>query len=254
MKQGFTLSELLIVVAIISILVSVSVPTFNDQIEKSREATDAANIRSAYATLMTEINSGSTSGQINVDLKQKKNNWQNIANKEGLLNLGKVTGEPKAGNKVIVKYANNEVEIYFGVPVPGDQATLDAQNFPTSSYEYKILMSLADAERQALEMYKNDPEGQQRKLVAFIVYMNTDGTYRIETDYDDETSSVYSPTKIMTPPYNKYAIAVRGDQVGSSLVYDKDTNKLTSQRYHLRTYHYQGTSYGELFTGIDWNY
>ena len=48
-KKGFTLAELLVVVAIIGILVSVSIPIFTAQLEKSREATDLANLRSAYA-------------------------------------------------------------------------------------------------------------------------------------------------------------------------------------------------------------
>ena len=49
MKKGFTLAELLIVVAIIAVLVAVAIPVFTAQLEKSREATDIANMRSAYA-------------------------------------------------------------------------------------------------------------------------------------------------------------------------------------------------------------
>ena len=50
-RNGFTLAELLIVVAIIGVLVAISIPIFNHQLEKAREATDLANIRSAYAVL-----------------------------------------------------------------------------------------------------------------------------------------------------------------------------------------------------------
>lgn len=46
-KKGFTLAELLIVVAIIAVLVAISIPIFNQQLEKSREATDLANMRAA---------------------------------------------------------------------------------------------------------------------------------------------------------------------------------------------------------------
>ncbi len=46
---GFTLVEMLIVVAIIAILVAVSIPMIGTALEKTREATDAANLRAAKA-------------------------------------------------------------------------------------------------------------------------------------------------------------------------------------------------------------
>ena len=48
-KKGFTLMEMLIVVAIIAILIAIAIPTFASQLEKANQATDAANIRAAYA-------------------------------------------------------------------------------------------------------------------------------------------------------------------------------------------------------------
>ena len=46
-KKGFTLAELLVVVAIIGVLVAISIPIFTQQLEKARIATDQANVRSA---------------------------------------------------------------------------------------------------------------------------------------------------------------------------------------------------------------
>jgi type IV pilus assembly protein PilA len=50
-NKGFTLMEMLIVVAIIAVLVAIAIPVFTGQLEKAREATDAANIRSAYGVI-----------------------------------------------------------------------------------------------------------------------------------------------------------------------------------------------------------
>lgn len=50
-NKGFTLAELLIVVAIIAVLVAISIPIFTNQLHKSRVATDWANVRSHYAEI-----------------------------------------------------------------------------------------------------------------------------------------------------------------------------------------------------------
>ena len=52
-KKGFTLAELLIVVAIISVLVAVSVPIFTSQRRKAVDAVNKANIRAAKAMALT---------------------------------------------------------------------------------------------------------------------------------------------------------------------------------------------------------
>ena len=54
-EEGFTLAELLIVVAIIAVLVAISIPIFTSQLERSREATDLSNIRAAYAEASAEL-------------------------------------------------------------------------------------------------------------------------------------------------------------------------------------------------------
>lgn len=54
-KKGFTLAELLVVVAILAILVAVSIPIFTSQLNKARESTDAANERAAKAAVTSEF-------------------------------------------------------------------------------------------------------------------------------------------------------------------------------------------------------
>ena len=57
-KKGFTLMEMLIVVAIIAVLVAIAIPTFNGALTKSKEAADLANIRAAYAEYQVKAISG----------------------------------------------------------------------------------------------------------------------------------------------------------------------------------------------------
>ena len=51
-RAGFTLAELLIVVAIIAVLAAIAIPIFSAQLEKSREAVDLDNVRAAYSAVM----------------------------------------------------------------------------------------------------------------------------------------------------------------------------------------------------------
>ncbi|MDD6727384.1 MAG: prepilin-type N-terminal cleavage/methylation domain-containing protein [Lactimicrobium massiliense] len=86
-KKGFTLAELLIVVAIIAVLVAISIPIFTSQLEKAREATDLANLRAAYAECSTSVltgeasssnvKAGTASGSYyeTIDVNQKKSGW-----------------------------------------------------------------------------------------------------------------------------------------------------------------------------------
>ena len=83
-NKGFTLAELLIVVAILSVLVAVSIPIFSGHLEKSRESVDFANVRSAYSEVMMAVMTEDTNSSlyqgnglylIKVPLKQAVKGW-----------------------------------------------------------------------------------------------------------------------------------------------------------------------------------
>ena len=78
-KKGFTLMEMLIVVAIIAVLVGIAIPTMSNQLEKGREATDAANIRALYAEAMVEYLNSDVSAQVTktYTITQKTAGWAN---------------------------------------------------------------------------------------------------------------------------------------------------------------------------------
>lgn len=63
---GFTLVEMLIVIAIIAILIAVSIPLVNGAMEKARDATDQANERAAKA-IATLYFMGATDDKIEGD-------------------------------------------------------------------------------------------------------------------------------------------------------------------------------------------
>lgn len=132
-NQGFTLGELLITVAIISILTGISLPVFSNQLEESREKADINTVRNVYAEVLTAgltmDEEATTTIADEVILKteglyqatvyplnQTKDDWNSSIS----LNVGGVTpldssywiGIPKAGGKCVVSYIAKTEEIF----------------------------------------------------------------------------------------------------------------------------------------------
>ena len=103
-KKGFTLAELLIVVAIIAVLVAISIPIFTSQLEKSRDATDAANVRTAIAQaeadyLTSDSSTPSTHYIYKIDGKGTDAKWSQ--NGTATMEIGGATVNAIAGAKQI---------------------------------------------------------------------------------------------------------------------------------------------------------
>lgn len=74
-QGGFTLVEMLIVVAIIAILIAVSIPMVSGALDRAKEATDAANVRAAKAAAsITKLDPGSK-------VAGKEINWEDTNGK-----------------------------------------------------------------------------------------------------------------------------------------------------------------------------
>lgn len=86
------------------VLVAISIPIFTSQLEKAREATDAANIRSAYAEVQVAALQGDTNHyEKKVPLKQQESGWQDTSIKD----IGGISVSDLAVAKdktVVVKY------------------------------------------------------------------------------------------------------------------------------------------------------
>ena len=131
-KKGFTLAELLIVVAIIAVLVAIAIPIFTSQLEKSREATDAANLRDYYAEFAVCLVDGS--------LEIKNNEALTIAGGS----TATVSDVAATGYKVTVTgggFKANQTQSGWqnGNPVvAGVEVTADMKDATKAVYEFTI--------------------------------------------------------------------------------------------------------------------
>lgn len=80
-KKGFTLAELLVVVAIVGILVAISIPVFTSQLAKARKATNQANMRAAKAAAVAQYLTDGETGKKYYDYDLDKGIAKSITEK-----------------------------------------------------------------------------------------------------------------------------------------------------------------------------
>lgn len=109
-KKGFTLIEMLIVIAIIAILVAIIVPVVGNSTTKAAAATDAANLRSAKAVLTIAV--------VNGDL-EKNSEGTAVPREYGVTPVAKSEGadifhyEIDDNGEVTVNFGNGKDITYF---------------------------------------------------------------------------------------------------------------------------------------------
>ena len=99
-KQGFTIMEMLIVVAIIAILVAVSIPIFHNSLHKAKVAADKANLRAYYAELQLEY---MTTGEYRAGITDEI--WGENVRKEITFTDG-TTVAMQAGSYMVIRAAS----------------------------------------------------------------------------------------------------------------------------------------------------
>ena len=114
-KKGFTLAELLVLVAIIGVLVAISIPIFTSQLEKSREATDLANIRAAYAEASVKVLDSNATNDVVVYTESKMVSDGNVDKISDHIVAGKEVTSVQKGKyaKITVKGDESGWELDF---------------------------------------------------------------------------------------------------------------------------------------------
>ena len=140
-KRGFTLAELLIVVAIIGVLTAIAIPVFTAQLNNSKYATDLANARSIYAEMTADYlaNSGTkntitgienvtkgTEKEITTDVNGAKNTYKF----SGVVGIKFTKGTTDTTPKVEVDAFNGNKAVTLGGSASG---MTEASSDPTNS-------------------------------------------------------------------------------------------------------------------------
>lgn len=122
-KKGFTLAELLVVVAIVGILVAISMPVFTAQLGKARKATNNANLRAAKAAAVAAF------------LTQEEKDSVTYHYETGLGTAEPITGDiPTShnkevtidGNDVSEKFTYDDIYVEISGGVTGTDNTVES--------------------------------------------------------------------------------------------------------------------------------
>ena len=117
-KKGFTLVEMLVVIAIIAVLVAIIVPTVTSSTKKAKAATDAANLRSALATATIKLlEDPSITSFTAEDLSVPANSKMD----DGEFNctVTSASEDSDTGFDVVVTYGGNDVDYYADIAAGG---------------------------------------------------------------------------------------------------------------------------------------
>ena len=123
--KGFTLMEMLIVVAIIAILVAIAIPVFTSQLNRAKVEADVANIRSGYAVVAVEVmtdtsidNSTTTTFGLNADGTVTKGTPGNFKTQGAPTDDQTISGQTvtkwTANTPINYEYNNGTIKIVAG--------------------------------------------------------------------------------------------------------------------------------------------
>lgn len=222
--------EMLVVVAIIAVLIAIGVPILNGVLEKAREATDMANIRNAYATIMVDvIEDESKEHKKTVDLKQTKDDWQTTEAITSLGNIARLEGYPTAKGECQVYWDTETKEAVFKF----DGSSL--VKWPDDPSDSKNRRNNAIAYAQTIEKMFQDGDlviGERDNIISTV----TDKNGKVHTIVNFNSKHGYSFGAVVSAMeklgYPKEIIdRVSTGNLGSRIIVVYEDNKLLGYGY-----------------------
>ena len=123
-RKGFTLIEMLVVIAIIAVLVAIVIPIVNSSTDRSEAATDAANLRAVLAALNVDVlNGNKTVNDILADAVSPTSKFDSDA---------RLTVVYNAPGFIDVYYVNHTTSTYYGLDYLSDVATNGTSSLSTA--------------------------------------------------------------------------------------------------------------------------
>lgn len=123
--KGFTLAELLIVVAVIAVLVAISIPIFTTQLHKSRVAADWDNVRAYFGEIQADyMTTGEKNPKVPADAGAALPDfdWKTITFLDGQkveLKTGNylIHFDPNTGYSIVYTCNEGHSDCYLSLPV-----------------------------------------------------------------------------------------------------------------------------------------
>lgn len=112
-KKGFTLIEMLVVIAIIAILVAIIIPTVTSATSKAKASTDAANLRSAKAIITIGVLDGTySSSKLPTATECSIPETSKLDGGSFKCEITAGTGDNSTGSTIKVYYGDHDINYY----------------------------------------------------------------------------------------------------------------------------------------------
>ncbi len=238
-NKGFTLAELLIVVAIIAVIVAISIPILQSKLERARESTDIANMRNARSLAShTMVDDDMIDGK-----RLSDGATFNYDAEKGVLTTAKVNGYGKGtatdgkssysnydskksvvDDYICVKLVEGKISVYWSTnPVSGSTSYDVSNNQGIGKYVLEAMTKELEAYLSG-ESGSNSVLGEKARLTN-----NSTNTGKITLPNGKEVDVVVYVRNYDT--FDAPKARLYGEST-ASLIYNVDTGKLSTIIYY----------------------